>query len=71
VSYFLYRPSNQPEPQRLAGAELRASTIKNFKEASRQHQEIESRAQLLQSFLEDESQRLNKKKADGLDNLEK
>jgi len=43
--------------------------VKNFKEASRQHQEIESHMVLLKLFLEDESQRCNEK-ADSLEILD-
>jgi hypothetical protein len=46
-------PSNCPGLQRLESAELRARTVLKFKEASQQHQEIESRAELLKLFLED------------------
>ena len=55
----MHRPSNQPGLQRLAGAELRARIVNNFKEASRQHAEIESRIDSLKSFLEEESRRSN------------
>jgi len=54
VPYFTNWPSNQPGIQRLAGAELRARTIKNFKEASQQHRNIEDRIELLKSILEEE-----------------
>lgn len=55
--------------QSQAGTELRARTIRNLKEVSRQHQEIERRVELLKVFLENESQRCNEK-ADFLDNLD-
>ncbi len=50
-----YGPSNRPGPQRLAGAELRARTIRNFKEAMRQHQEIEMCIDMIALFLEEEA----------------
>jgi hypothetical protein len=46
--------SNKLRPQRLAGNELRAKMIRNFKEASRQQKDIERRLELLKSMLEHE-----------------
>jgi hypothetical protein len=54
-------PSNRPGLQRLASAELRARTILKFKEASQQHQEIESRAEFLKLFLEDKYPRFHER----------
>ena len=53
MPYFVYTPSNQLALQRLAGAELRAMIIKNFKDASRQRKEIEIKIEQLKLFLED------------------
>ena len=53
MPYFIFWPSNRPRLQRLACAELRASIINDFKEASRQHKEIESRMEVLKLFLEE------------------
>jgi hypothetical protein len=61
-----YGPSNRPGPQRLAGAELHAKTLNNFKEAMRQQQEIEMHMDKIALFLEEESQRCNEE-ADRLD----
>jgi hypothetical protein len=54
VLCFIYRPSDQLGLQRIAGAELRARTIQNLKEVSRQHQEIENNIDSLLLFLKDE-----------------
>ena len=64
----IYGPSNQPGLQRLAGAELRARTIINLKEAMRRRQEIENRFDQLKLFLKNESQCCDEK-ADYIDNL--
>jgi len=61
-------PSNQPELQRLASADLRTRTINKFKEVSRQCQEIEECVESFKSRLEDWSQRCIEE-ADRLDNL--
>jgi hypothetical protein len=50
--FYIHMPSNKPQLQRLAGNELRAKTIKNFKEASRQQKDIENRLEFLKSVLE-------------------
>lgn len=55
--FYIYSPS-EPGTQRLSSAELRARTVKNFKEASQQRKEIETRIDSLKSFLEDVYQRL-------------
>lgn len=46
--------SNKLRLQRLAGTELRAKTIKNFKEALRQQKNIERELALLKSMLQDQ-----------------
>jgi hypothetical protein len=61
--------SNQPELQRRANAELRTKIINNFKEVRRQCQEIDTRIELVKSFLESEPQHLIKK-ADRPNNLD-
>ena len=49
---YIYMSSNKLRPQRLAGNELHAKTISNFKEASQQQKDIERRLELLKSTLE-------------------
>jgi len=66
VPHFIRRPSNQPELQRVSGAELRARTILDLKKVSRIRQKIENRMEDLKLFLEKESRRSNEK-ADALD----
>jgi hypothetical protein len=61
-------PPSQPGLQRLAGAELRARTIKNFKEVSQWRHNIESQVESLKLLLKDESQRWDEK-AGNLDSL--
>jgi hypothetical protein len=48
--FYVYAPS-EPGTQRLSSAELRARTVKNFREASQQRKEIESRIDSLKSYL--------------------
>ena len=55
--------------QRLVSAELRARTIKNFKEVLQQQQDIERCIEFLKLYLEDESQCCDEK-ADCLENLD-
>jgi hypothetical protein len=65
----MQRPPCKPGLQRLAGAELRSRTIKNFKETLQQVKEIESRVEIFKSFLEDEIQRSDEK-AGQVDNID-
>jgi hypothetical protein len=48
--FYIYTPS-EPGTQRLSSAELRARTVKNFKEASQQRKEIENNIDSLMSYL--------------------
>ena len=66
---FIRRPPSKLGIQRLAGAELRARTIKNFREMLPQVQESQRRTKMLKSFLEDEIQ-LCDEKAGSLNNIE-
>jgi hypothetical protein len=63
------RPPGKLGLQRLAGAELRARTIKNFKEMLLQVQESQRYTMILKSFVEDEIQ-LGDEKVGSLDNIE-
>ena len=64
------RFSNKLWLQRLVNAELCTKTIGNFKELLRQHQEIESRIDILKSSLEKEFT-LCDETADRLDDVNK
>lgn len=55
---FAYEPSNQLALQRLAGADIRARTINNFKEVLQQRQAIESRVEAVKLFMEVEIERM-------------
>jgi len=65
----MHRPPGKLRLQRLAGAELRARTIKNFREMLQQVQEIQRRTNMLKLFLEDEIRRCDEK-AGSLDDID-
>jgi hypothetical protein len=65
----MHRPPGKLGLQRLAGADLRARTIRNFREMLQQVQEIQRRTTMLKLFLEDEIQ-LCDEKAGSLDNID-
>ena len=69
MPYYIYRPSDQPGLQRLAGEDLRARIMQKFKEVSQWQKDIENHIESLKLFLENEFQRCNEKSS-SLNNLD-